>query len=154
MPQFVRKRRGWDWFTPKTLRHLPPDVRERITKGAAKSAHQRSRLLRLAVLAGMSVAAAGQFWLAGKIRSRNATQFLFEALLAFQGLILLGMVGVGLWYRRLFHGAIRDELWNAGIRPAACFDCGYYTEGFDGDECPSCGAALVAPKPVPPAQTN
>jgi hypothetical protein len=32
------------------------------------------------------------------------------------------------------------------ICPAFCFDCGGFTEGFEGSECPTCGARLLNEK--------
>lgn len=49
---------------------------------------------------------------------------------------------------------IRAQMFAEGIRPAVCFDCSYYTEGFEGDECPNCGTALVACKPSTDPETN
>src|SRR5581483_10293834 len=34
MPQFVRKRRGWDWFTPGREHHLPREEMNRLVNAA------------------------------------------------------------------------------------------------------------------------
>ncbi len=58
-------------------------------------------------------------------------------------LTILGFVSSVVWYRHRFREALRQLLLEAGIRPGICFECGYYLEGFEGNECPACDSPLI-----------
>ena len=45
MPPFIRKRRGWDLFTPAWVRHLRPDEKQRLVNTAQRAANQDGLLL-------------------------------------------------------------------------------------------------------------
>jgi uncharacterized paraquat-inducible protein A len=65
---------------------------------------------------------------------------------------VLFFLGFSVWRNwRVMRLAIRLQMLAEGIRPAVCFECRYFTEGFEGSECPVCGAILYRDKSPPSA---
>lgn len=146
MPPFIRNRRGWDWFSPREIRHLPCEQRTQLVRDAMAAA-QRHWTFRAIPVCGLMVGITSMCTL-------NLRHFLHPTfLLATQllGFITFLSLGIGtLWHqRRIYRRSLREAVESQGIAPAACFDCGYDVEGFTGAECPVCGTVLV-PHPVPP----
>jgi hypothetical protein len=142
MPPFVRRRRGWDWFTPAEIKHLPATERQSIVAAAWKAVRtdtwpQRMVLIVLPVVGCLVV-------LAEVLMSQ------VPAHIAFLGWVIpISVLSVVFWRQRtVFRRTIRQQLWDAGIRPCFCFECGYYVEGFEGLDCPNCGTALIPPPPT------
>ena len=156
MPFFIRRRRGLDWSTPAEIRHLPPGEQLRLLETAtlvAKGREWRHLLLFLFVFLFPSL-------VFGLLQNQIIDVVFFHLGIALPpwglglALFIIGMACFQLIHqlfalggRQLVHQAVREQMLAEGIRPAVCFDCRYFTEGFDGDECPNCGTALVAPKP-------
>lgn len=150
MPPYLRRRlfRGWDWFTPRTLRHLPWRERERLEREAWKSVERHPR-----------------FWLMGKfLPLLNGFLMCFSALILFlkispilypiQILFYLVLSAIRLvWQRRQFRKALQQQLFVEAIRPSLCFECGYDLEGYEGSACPACDAPLL-PQPDSSGSTS
>ncbi|MGH7171333.1 MAG: hypothetical protein ACRELF_12750 [Gemmataceae bacterium] len=150
MPPYLRRRlyRGWDWFSPRALRHLPWREQERLSQEAWEAVRRHPR-----------------FWLIGRLLHLLA---LLAAVLTGLGLVL-GMfpqiyllfdltfpvliVTEFVWQRRRFREALRQKLLDASIRPAFCFECGYDIEGYEGNECPACDARLLRQADPPPEKS-
>jgi len=147
---FIKPARGLDWFTPAELKHLPWEVRNRI-QTQAREAVYRNRPYRW--IFGMAVFlylvhTVGQFF--GLDRLFHHFMFNLDSAINFVACaVILGWLVLE---RRLMRRERRRLLLEAGLRPGRCFDCGYYLEGYDGDECYVCGCRLVSEtKPAIPS---
>jgi hypothetical protein len=140
MPPYPRRRlfRGWDWFTPGEIQHLPWRERERLTQEAWQIVERPPRyrlmvrvlpLLRSFVLC-FAVLAHFLKW----------SGFIYSALIL--ACLLESVIGL-VWQRRHFRSALRETLLESGVRPCNCFECGYDLEGYEGNDCPACDAPLL-----------
>lgn len=137
MPPYIRRFRGWDWFTPRAIQHLPWREQERLTQaawGVVRRDH-RHRLVTW-LRASMTFLVMGLVGL-GQLLKLS----LLISLLILLALLVHSMAGV--WRRRLFREALRQKLLDAALRPRICFECGYDLEGYQGKECPACDAPLI-----------
>jgi len=146
MPQYLRRRfRGWDWFTPRAIRHLPWREQERLIHEAAEIVrrHPRYWLMRrlLPFLAALAMVAAAVV----QLFKMPLFRFLLLELifLICISIFLVSIVTGFVWHRGRFQAALRQTLLDAGIRPTFCFECGYNLEGYEGNECPACDALLL-----------
>ena len=141
MPPFLRRRvfRGWDWFTPRAIQHLPWRDQHRLNREAWEVVrrHPRYRLMArsLPVLGSLAMGLAGL-----TILLKWPFVIYPLCLLSFLAQQVTGII----WQRRRFREALRQRLLDAGIRPAFCFECGYNVEGYEGNECPACDAPLLS----------
>jgi predicted Zn-ribbon and HTH transcriptional regulator len=140
MPPYLRQRlfRGWDWFTPREIQHLPWREQERLMKRAWEDIrlHPRYRLVSVWLpFVGASVALLSVINMFLKIRSY--VNIILMSISIIQSIITL------VWQRQRFRQALRQKLLEAHVRPCKCFECGYYLEGFEGNECPSCDSPLI-----------
>ncbi len=147
MPQYLRRNlfRGWDWFTPREIQHLPWRERERLIRGAWETLSRLpgyrfvSRWIPIIITLPVQIMVFTRFFLSIRF------DFLLVIIiyLAWILLTILGFVSSVVWYRHRFRKALRQLLLEAGIRPGICFECGYYLEGFEGNECPACDSPLI-----------
>ena len=168
MPHFIRRRHGLDWFTPGELAHLPIQIRKRLIETARQNVEQDKLNRKMARIFGywflgtwlltcgsIPFLALGDFL--GLI-SQPVSDFLFPSLI-WLGFGLFGLMMVfGVPFTivlkyKLYRRHVRELMLTEGIRPALCFDCRYYVEGFEGDQCPNCGAMLVTPGSLPPVES-
>ncbi len=141
MPPYIRRFRGWDWVTPRTIQHLPWREQDRFTQEAwvAVRRHRRYRVVRW-LPASLSVLAGGLVVLGLLLKPTMLICLLIMLAL----LLVYGIAwGVLVWRSRLFREALRQKLFDAGIRPGICFECGYDLEGYEGKECPACDVPLL-----------
>jgi hypothetical protein len=136
MPPYLRKFRGWDWFTPAEVRHLPVSEQQRLIKPAHRAAIKDKYLL------GLILLVLGGLFAAGWLRDPDLSDSSHQLSLALSGLAVLVGVLIPFRYRAVLRRALRTQMLAEGIRPAVCFQCRYFTEGFEGAECPVCGAVL------------
>lgn len=146
MPPYLRRRifRGWDWFTPREIQHLPWQEQERLVRAAREIVrrHRRKRLvMRLAPLLNLLLAILVMIGLLSHIS-------FFFILLIFSVQIAVS-IGSMIWQRKFFREALQQMLLDAGLRPHFCFDCGYRLDGYEGTECPACDALLLRPADSP-----
>ena len=140
MPSYLRRRlfRGWDWFTPRALQHLPWHEQERLSREAWEVVprHPRywlvGRLLPFLVCLALGVAALGPLLGMSPLMG-----------LLIDLLVPIAIVTMLVWQRRRFREALWEKLLDAGIRAGSCFECGYDLEGYEGKECPVCDAQLL-----------
>ena len=145
MPPFFRSDRlwGWDWTTPKELRHLPWQLRDRLVAEARAAADRHPVYTR--VYRGACLLFVALFFL-------PVVYPLIPALSPFLGtylwlVVLAAFLGAHILKQSLFRRLLRQKLTEAGHRPRYCFECGYYLEGFEGNECPGCDTALAPLRP-------
>ena len=141
MPPFIRPRfRRWDWFTPSAIRHLPLAERVRLVRETREvvQRHPVYRSFPFLLLLYPTF-----FWLTYTFRKVLPMKLMAVLMCTFILLSLVLLVVAVLWRRSLFRRTLRQKLLDAGIRPRVCFECGYYVEGFEGAECPSCDAPLI-----------
>ncbi len=143
MPPYLRRRfRGWDWITPRAIQHIPWRERERITREAEATIRQHPRFrfvmwLPIALnLFTVSLITFGLLW----TRAPLLLGVLMGLAMMAQGAATVGAI---VWRHRHFYTALRQILFDAGIRPRICFECGYEVEGYEGKECPACDAPLL-----------
>lgn len=156
MPHFIRKRRGWDFFTPAEIKHLPIEEQKRVLEAVGEAMRCDGRLFRQAVWS-LSIFAAiyPLLYVAELVALAQAASPEWELFSAGGIFLLLACPAIPIAayaVRRHYflRATLRRYLWDAVIRPAVCFECRYYVEGFEGDECPNCGAALIVPKVTAP----
>lgn len=147
MPQFVRQRRSWDWdwTTPAAIRHFSCEARERLIAAAWKKLGKGPQAIPpflFLVVAGPAML----FPALSLVRNPKTVNLAEIAIASCMVLAFLTLMGLNYWKWFCFLRALKEELLTEGVRPTVCFECRYYTEGFEGTECPNCGAALVAPK--------
>lgn len=150
MPQFIRRRDEFDWLTPPAIRHLSAEEQHRLIDIAKKESRKgRNRFGRAVLGAYFIVFVIGAFTEEKLIPLAKIPPV--PPLLKFLGGLGILMssfailVFIYVYQKRIFDRALRAQMLADGIRPCYCFDCGYYTEGFQGNDCPNCGAALVTP---------
>ena len=140
MPPYLRRRlfRGWDWFTPREIQHLPWREREHLTQEAWKAVRRHPRywlmvrfLPLLCSLAMCLAALASILKLSPLISLAIVLAFLPQSVTEF------------VWKRRRFREALSLLLLDADVRPHSCFECGYELEGYEGKDCPACDTPLL-----------
>src|SRR5262245_57684117 len=143
MPAYERRRRPWDWFTLAEIKHLPAAERDTIMRIARKAAVE-DRPLGSPQVANLGLVFL-VFLLLALGRAYAAASFFGEyfVVVAFYSFALLVALGAGLRSRTIIRRSVREQLFARNICPAYCFDCGAFTEGYEGKECPVCGTALV-----------
>jgi hypothetical protein len=148
MPPYIRRDRGWDYRGPVEIRHLRLAERERLLKLVQDRLSLKNDWLPLppALLVRLCLFGSGTallIMLATISESANPlvrlALFLELAVIVFSTIIVIRY-----WF--LYRNELRHLLIAENICPALCFDCGGYTEGFEGAECPECGARLVNEK--------
>jgi uncharacterized paraquat-inducible protein A len=153
MPFYLRPRRSWftagDWRVPAEIRHLPRCEIRRLLAEARCRAGMRGFRLGLILLQMLWVPVMVSFILDGYFPEGGSFERLGMCLLAVLPLLVFG--GWGAYrFRRRFRAALRELLLTEHIRPAVCFECRYFTEGFEGSECPVCGIVLYRSRSAPP----
>jgi hypothetical protein len=145
MPPYIRRFRGWDWFTPRAIQHLPWQEQERLTQEAWEAVHRHPRYqLVTRPLPWLNIFLMGLMALDQLLLKTSSLIYLLIVLT-----LLAQSVGLGIWRRRLFRKALRQKLLDAGICPRICFGCGYNLEGYEGKACPACDVLLL-PQPNSP----
>lgn len=150
MPQYLRRRRAWwETLTPAEVRHLPAAIHQLLRCAARQMAWRDPLVIGLQITT--SLVGVGGLVVRYMPDMAAYVEIPF-AEVPFQ--IPLFMVAVGAHffrYQSVFRKALRIQMLAQGIRPAVCFECRYFTEGFEGSECPVCGAILYQDKTAPPA---
>ncbi|HWG45829.1 MAG TPA: hypothetical protein VN688_23915 [Gemmataceae bacterium] len=141
MPPYLRRFRGWDWFTPRAIQHLPWQEQERLTQevwGAVR--RHRCHWLMTGCLPLLSLLIMNLVIFSFQLKTSSLIR-----LLKWLAMLVFGTIWVGtvVWQRRIFREALRQKLLDAGLRPRICFECGYNVEGYEGKECPACDAPFL-----------
>jgi hypothetical protein len=143
MPPFIRRWKGWDWFTPAPVRHLPFEEREKYLRKARELARQSWEVkwrpgCQLAIYFLVLNCVLSSF--VGALSPQHPLWSFWGGLVT---AIVVAISLYALWHeRRLYRQALRQVLFEASVCPCYCFDCGYYLEGFEGRECPVCGVVV------------
>jgi hypothetical protein len=140
MPPYLRRRlfRGWDWFTPRAIRHLPWREQERLSQEAWEAVRRHPHCWLIGRLLPLLVSLAMGFAALSLLLGMSSLIFPLIDLL-----FLISIVTMLVWLRRRFREALRKKLFDTGIRPGFCFECGYELEGYEGKECPACDAPFL-----------
>ncbi len=139
MPPFIRRRSaGWDWFTPAAVRHLPLEQRDLLLSQTLNLV-ERHWYFRWKIPALSFVLTIGSMY--GLEWVRGSKYILFFVLFM---VFILGPFH-SVYQRSIYRQTLRRLMLEARVRPGYCFDCGGFLEGYTGDECYICGAALIAP---------
>jgi hypothetical protein len=148
MSQYIRQRRPWAWLTTREVEHLPFFERERLRELARQEVYNDWLCRCIRVLTGLAGLATLGILICGPkvVWPADPVGLPSPLVCSMFSLLALGW----LRERNVFRRAMRAQLLAQGVCPAYCFECGYFTEGFQGSECPSCGAALIASSTGPP----
>ncbi len=154
MPQFIRRRRWLLSRYPPEIRHLSLTEQGRLFEPILQEVLREHR--RADILAGLAIVAVvilSKEFVAPILLNAGVPWVLLVP--SFPMLVAGGLCLVYWRNQSAILKKLRAQMLAEGIRPAVCFECRYFTEGFDGGECPNCGAMLTGPRPASrPADTG